>query len=139
MYFKRRQGPQKRFLVWENIVLIRADSSDDAYDKADQRGREEEAIDDETMTVGGRPSRMVFAGVRKITECADPETRPADGAEVTYNEMTVKSEAAIKKLAAGKAVSVEMRGPFPEEEDMARREPAETTASPANGRGRRVV
>ena len=113
MYFKRRQGPQKRFLVWENIVLIRAKSSDDAYDKAEQRGREEEAIDDETLTVGGHPSRMVFAGVRKVTECADPETRPADGAEVTYNELMVKSESTIKKLAAGKAAPVRDAGAVP--------------------------
>jgi len=139
MYFKRRQGPQKRFLVWENIVLIRANSSDDAFDKAEQRGREEEAIDDETLTVGGHPSRMVFAGIRKLTACVDPETRPADGTEVTYNELMVKSEGIIKKLVAGKAAPVEILEPFPHEEDPARRAPAEHTALPANGRRKRVV
>jgi len=120
MYFKRRKGPQKRFLVWENIVLIKASSAEEAYDKAEQRGREEEAIDDDTQTIGGHPSRHVFAGVRKVTLCQDEHTRPTHGTEVTYNEMLIRSETAIKQFVDGKAVAVEVLSPFPEEEEKAR-------------------
>ena|SRR5437773_10468760 len=116
-YFKRRKGTQKRFLVWENIVLIKARSAEEAYDKAEQRGREEEAIDDETQTIGGHASRQIFAGVRKVTLCQDERTKPTDGTEVTYNEMMIRSEVAIKQLVDGKAVAVEVLAPFPEEEE----------------------
>jgi hypothetical protein len=118
MYFKRRKGSQKRFLVWENIVLIRAKTSDEAYEKAEQRGREE-AVDDETTTIGGHPSRLIFAGVRKVTLCQDEDSRPTDGTEVSYNELVVRSETDIKKLVAGKSVAVEILDPFPEGREVA--------------------
>lgn len=138
VYFKRRKGLQNRFLVWENIVLVRADSFDEAYDKAEKLGREEAAIDDETQTIGGHPSRMVFAGVRKVTLCQDWETRPTDGSEVTYNELVVRSEAAVRRLATGKTVRAEVLDPFPDEE-LETTEPAHDAALAANGRRKRVV
>jgi Domain of unknown function (DUF4288) len=124
VYFKRRKGPQKRFLVWENIVLIRAKSSDEAYEKAEQLGREEDAVDDATLRIGGHPSRLVFAGVRKVTLCQDEDSRPNDGSEVSYNEWGVRSEAAIKKLVAGKTVAVEILDPFPDEDVLTAHEQA---------------
>jgi hypothetical protein len=115
VYFKRRKGPQKRFLVWENIVLIRAKSSDEAYEKAEQLGREDAAVDDKSTHIGGHPCRVVFAGVRKVTLCQDQDTRPTDGTEVSYNELVVRSEAAIEKLVAGKSVTAEIQDPFPDD------------------------
>jgi hypothetical protein len=119
MYFKRTHRPQKRFLVWENIVLIHTSTPDEAYEKAERRGREEEAASHDGTTIGGRPSRMIFAGVRKITTCEDDNTRPADGTELTYNEFDVRSEAAIKKLVNGDNVAVELLDPFPDDEPLA--------------------
>ncbi len=139
LYFKRRKGPQSRFLVWENIVLIRASSADEAYDKAEQRGREEEAVDDETLTIGGHPSRLVFAGVRKVTLCQDEHARPTDGSEISYNELVLRSEATIKKLVAGNTVPVELLSPFPADDAAAGTAPAENAALRANGRKKRVV
>jgi hypothetical protein len=118
MYFKRKRGPQRRFLVWENIVLVKAATSDEAYEKAERRGREEEAASNGGTTIGGHPSRMIFAGVRKITTCEDENSRPNDGIEVTYNEFGVRSEAAIRELVDGKPVMVEMLDPFPDDEDV---------------------
>src|SRR5580698_10239549 len=129
LYFKRRKGPQARFLVWENIVLIRADSSDEAYDKAEQRGRQEEAIDDETLTIGGHPSCLVFAGVRKVTLCQDERARPTDGSEISYNELVLRNGAAIKKLVDGKTVPVEVLSPFPAEETLVMGQPAHRATS----------
>ena len=77
------------------------------------RGR---VYDDESLTIGGHPSRQIFAGVRKVTLCVDEHSRPTDGTEVTYNEMTLESAAAIKKLAAGKPVDVRLVDPFPEDD-----------------------
>jgi hypothetical protein len=119
MYFKRKRGPQERFLVWENVVLIKAASADEAYEKAERRGREEEASTSDATTIGGHPSRMIFAGVRKITTCEDENSRPNDGIEITYNEFGVRSEAAIRELVDGKSVKVELLDPFPEDEDVA--------------------
>lgn len=117
MYFKRKRGRQKRFLVWENIVLIRAKSSDEAYEKAERIGRDDEAMSNGHTTIGGHPSRMIFAGVRKVTLCVDPDDRPTDGTEVSYNTLGVQSEAAIKKLVDGDSVMVEVLDPFPDDED----------------------
>ncbi len=116
MYFKRRKGPQKRFLVWENIVLIRAKSSDEAYEKAEEYGRQEAAVDDTNTTIGGHPSRGVFAGVRKVTLCQNENRRPMDGTEVSYIELCLKSEVAIKNLVDGKSVVVDVIDPFPDRE-----------------------
>jgi len=139
LYFKQRKGPQARFLVWENIVLIRAKSADEAYDKAEQRGREEEAVDDETLVIGGHPARLVFAGVRKVTLCQDEAARPADGSEVSYNEMALRSEAAIKKLVDGEPVAVELLSPFPSDDNAETLDPVEEDAISANGRRKRPL
>jgi hypothetical protein len=115
-YFKYRQGRQRSFLVWENIVLIRASNSDEAYAKAEKMGREEEAIDDPSLRIGGHPAKMVFAGVRKVVECLDCDRRPGDGTEVSYTEMELRSEAAIRSLVAGDSVGVTIADTFLEEE-----------------------
>ena len=102
-YFKYRQRRQRSFLVWENIVLIRARSAEEAYAKAQQMGREEEALSDKdkSLRLNGHPAKLVFAGVRKVVLCVDPDRRPGDGTEVSYTEMELRSEEALRKLVAG--------------------------------------
>jgi hypothetical protein len=139
LYFKRRKGSQTRFQVWENIVLIRADSSDEAYEKAEKRGHQEEAIDDETLTIGGHPSRLVFAGVRKVTLCQDEHARPTDGTEISYNELVLRSEAAIKKLVAGNTVPVEVLSPFRAEDAPVMGQTTDGVGLTSNGRKQRPV
>jgi hypothetical protein len=117
LYFKRRNRKQRRFRVWENIVLIRARDSEEAYAKAEEHGRQD-AFDDPTLTWGGHPSRVIFAGVRKVTLCVDPEARPTDGTEVTYIELDLKSEAAIRKLVEMEPVGVEIVDAFPDDDDI---------------------
>jgi len=117
LYFKLRNRKQRRFRVWENIILIRARDSEEAYAKAEERGRED-AFDDESLTWGGHPARVVFAGVRKITYCEDPETRPTDRTEITYIEMDLESETAIRKLVEVKPVAVEIMDSFPDEDEI---------------------
>ena len=56
-----------------------------------------------------------FAGVRKVVLCEDEDRRPTDGTEVSYTEMTLRSEAAIRRLVGGDPVAVTIDDGFPEE------------------------
>lgn len=103
-----RRQPQSRFPLWENIVLLQADTEEEAWAKAEQRGREDEGDEDGGFRWGGQPARWVFAGVRKLTLCQDGDKRPRDGTEVSFNELEVSSEEAIAKLLAGQPVSVKL-------------------------------
>ena len=114
-YFKHRRGKQKSFFVWENIVLVRAASFEAAQAQAEKIGKEQEAHDEKSLTIGGHATRLVFAGVRKVVECLDPEHRPGQGTEVSYTEMELSSERAIRKLVSGQPVSVTIADFEPEE------------------------
>jgi hypothetical protein len=113
LYVKFRSPPQERFPVWENIVLIKADSEEEAFTKAEDRGRADAGDDDGSFRWGGRPATCVFAGVRKLTLCQDAAKRPGDGTKVAYTEMEVASLQAIEKLLGGKPVSVRLMEKFP--------------------------
>jgi hypothetical protein len=114
MYVKRQEGASGKTPVWENIVLIKARSEEEAFEKAKRRGAEEEGDDDGTFRWGGKPARWVFAGVRKLTLCEDPDKRPGDGTEISYTEMEVDSEQAVRKLLGGSAVALKLRDRFAE-------------------------
>jgi hypothetical protein len=134
LYVKRKEGATGKCPVWENIVLIKADSEEEAFAKATQRGKEEEGDDDGTFRWRGKPAEWVFAGIRKLTLCEDPEKRPGDGSEVSYTEMEVESEQAVRKLLEGKPVAVRFRDQFaePQERDDAKlqaRNSGKTTAA----------
>lgn len=115
LYVRFKRRPQTRFPVWENIVLVKAKNEEEAFRKAEQRGQEDAGDDDNTFRWGGKPAEWVFAGVRKLVLCVDPETRPGDGTEVSYTEMVLPSEKAIRQLVAGEHVSVRIVDEFPDE------------------------
>ncbi len=127
LYVKFKRRRQGRYPVWENIVLIRAKTWEEAFAKAEARGRED-ALPDDTFTWGGEPAEWVFAGVRKLTRCVDPEQRPGDGTEVTYIEMELASKADLQKFVDGEPTTVRIEDEFPEEE------PVREAAASANGR-----
>jgi hypothetical protein len=101
-----------RCTAWENIVLIKAESEDEAFEKAERRGKEEAGDDDGTFRWNGKPARWVFAGVRKLTSCEDPDRRPGDGTEVSYVEMRLESEQSVYKLVQGDPVKVQIADRF---------------------------
>jgi hypothetical protein len=115
LYVKLKDHAQRKYPVWENIVLIRARTEDEAFAKAEKRGQED-ATEDDTFRWGGRPARWVFAGVRKLTLCEDPESRPGDGTEVSYTELEADSVQAVRKLVAGQPVAVTYQDRFEESE-----------------------
>jgi hypothetical protein len=108
MYVRLKDRTQDHYPLWENIVLVKAESEEDAFVKAEKRGREDEGDDDGSFRWAGEPATFVFAGVRKLTTCEDHDKRPNDGTEVSFLEMQVDSKEAIEKLLNGEPVSVRL-------------------------------
>jgi hypothetical protein len=116
MYVRRKNKSAGKIPVRENIVLIQADSDDDAFKKAAARGQRDAGDDDGTFRWEGEPAEWVFAGVRKLTLCDDAHKRPADGTEVSYNEMEVSSIEALQSLLDGKSTNVKLSDFFRDSE-----------------------
>lgn len=112
MAVKLKSGRQSRFPVWENIVLIEADSEEEAFRKAEDIGRQREGDDGGSFRWGGKAATWVFAGVRKLTECVLTGNRPGDGSEVTYNELELDSHEAVEQFAAGDPVPLRYNDRF---------------------------
>jgi hypothetical protein len=106
IYVKFKKHRQNRYPLWENIVLIKANSEDEAMAKAKRRGHSEEGDCNGTFTWGGKPARWVFAGVRQLIVCVDPENRPNDGTEITHLELEVASKNQLDRLLEGGPASV---------------------------------
>jgi hypothetical protein len=124
MVVKYDRGTQKRFPVWENILLIRAASEEQAFEKAEAAGRGAAGNDDGSFRWQGRPARWEFAGVRKIVTCATENQRPADGDELTYNELEFDSQLAVNAFARGLAASARFDDPLPVEPSKVKRKRA---------------
>jgi len=113
---------QDSYPVWENVVLINAATSDEAYAIADRKGNAEAAV--ENHTYNGRPAAWVYMGTRKLNECLeyfDPEERVSGGmeehgTEVTYSSFVLPDEEAMQKLLANRDVTVLYEGREPEAE-----------------------
>jgi hypothetical protein len=109
--FKVRSGEQKRFPVWENVYLIEADTDAAALQKAEKIGKEQ-LVDDDTLTVDGRPADLKYCGVRKLITIQNPfpaapnDAPPSQGTEITYSAFSLDSERDIEKLVRGCPVSV---------------------------------
>jgi hypothetical protein len=112
LYVRLKEATQRRLPVWENIVLIKARSEEEAFAKAEKRGREAAGDEDGTFRWGGKPAVWVYAGLRKLTLCDDPTERPDDGTEISYTELEVESEQAVRKLVEGLPVTVRIADRF---------------------------
>lgn len=112
LYVQVKAGRQRKFPVWENIVLFSAGSSDAAFAKAEAYGRAEADEEDDSFTWGGKPARWVFAGVRKVTPCHVSAAKNLDSVEVACNEYEVDSLAAIERLVAGEQVELTLNDQF---------------------------
>jgi hypothetical protein len=106
MYVKFKDGSQDKYPFWENIILIEAESTDEAFEKAEQRAKEDEGDSRGSFTHEGRPASWVFAGLRRLVSCVEPEEHPKHGTEVTYSEMEETNEADFERLVNGEPVMV---------------------------------
>lgn len=71
--------------VWENLILIRAQSPEEAYLKAMEHGRANESA----ITVGGEKGSVRFRGLRDLVLIYD---ELEDGAEIEWHEMDLTRE-----------------------------------------------
>jgi len=127
-YQKYKNGIQDRYPVSEEIVLLEADSLDEAFIKSREIGDDEEyevyAVPDsikwshidninEREDFNGdveallknifkdsneRIVEYIFAGVRKVIKCENQKERLVHGSEISHSEYLVKTEDDLKKL-----------------------------------------
>jgi hypothetical protein len=92
----QKEAPDTRFLSWENTVLIRADSIDDAYDKTVAIAEEE------SSPLGGAEKldvQWVFEG---ITEVLPIYEELKDGAEIMWREIKPRKLKNLRMLVRQK-------------------------------------
>jgi hypothetical protein len=102
MFVQFKKHRQSRYPIWENIILIKARSDEEALDKAGKRGRRDEGDSSGTFRWCGKPTRWVFAGVRQIVYC---DGKPVDGTEISFLELEVGSKKTLEKILEGKTAS----------------------------------
>ena len=106
MYVCFKDGRQDHYPVWENVVLIEAESDAVAEARAEERARADEGDSRGSFRWNDRPAEWVFAGIRKILSVSHQAGEAlGHGDEVTYSEFTVADEQALRDLAAGREVS----------------------------------
>lgn len=98
--------PPYEWSIMENLIMINAKSSNDAYQKALLLGEEENVEQVESVTFEGRAFDIKFIGVRKVVSCLPKDERPSSGTEVSYQEYTLKSKDDISKLLNGDSVEI---------------------------------
>jgi hypothetical protein len=114
MVVERKDPGQKHVPFWENIILVKAASEAEAFDRAEKRAREDEGDEDGSFRWDGHPARWVFGGIRKLTLCTDASKWPGDGSEVSYLEFEAPTREALARYLQGKPVSLRCIDRFPE-------------------------
>lgn len=105
MQTRFKDGIEDTFPLWELVVLIRAESTSEAFEKAKAQGKAREGDDDGTFVYNDRLATMVYTGVRKLIEC-DTEDSPGDGTEITYSRFETTRREEVLKLAKGSMVNI---------------------------------
>ena len=116
LYFKRKGGGQRTFLVWENIYLVKAANAGAACKRAEALGRAE-CRGGSDVRVNGRPARLAYGGIRKVIRCAPDPMAPGrsgkpevermhDGVEATFSQYLVRGTDRLKALIGGARTAV---------------------------------
>ncbi|MDB5803986.1 MAG: hypothetical protein JWN73_1308 [Betaproteobacteria bacterium] len=94
---KDNENPEKRFLAWENTVLVKARNLDEAYTKGAKIARAE------TKQYRGGPSgvpvRWIFEGVTTILPIYE---KLADGAEIMWGEHAPRKLKTLRRMVKKK-------------------------------------
>jgi hypothetical protein len=90
----KKEAPTERLTVWENLILIRAKSRDEAYKKAMKHGK----ISEDKVKIDGKPGELKFLGLRDLVLIYD---ELEDGAELEWHE-TQLTKTKMKKLLRAK-------------------------------------
>jgi hypothetical protein len=107
-YFEFNDKNDKQIPVWENIVLIEANSDESASEKAKKYLSEKyESYDSEESTLwDGFPGNWRPAGIRKVIECECEDDTLSDGIEVTYSQYICQTEDIVNAFVQGDPVSI---------------------------------
>jgi hypothetical protein len=102
-YFRLKAGEQQRFRVWENVLLVEAADSRQAWDRGIELARREEGDCGGSLRLDDQPCELVFGGLRKVVEVshAGVEEVPRDGDEISYSEFEVADADALRRLIDG--------------------------------------
>ncbi len=106
MSIKTLEQPQSQIPVYENFVLIEAETSTEALEKAEVIGRNE-AFYNNDMTLDNKAAKMVYEGLRKLINISNPEPfdldhdRPVSGTELTYSQYILENNEQMKDLVDG--------------------------------------
>lgn len=89
--------PEKRFLSWENTVMVKASNLDEAYDKIERIAK----LDTKPYKGGsdGVPVKWVYEG---ITELLPIYEELDDGAEIMWSERNPRKLKNLQKLVKKK-------------------------------------
>ena len=107
MYFRLKSGEQ-RYRVWENVLLVEAADSRQAWDRGIELARRDEGDSNGSLRIDDEPCALVFGGLRKVVEVshADCEDVPRHGDEISYSEFEVADADALRRLIDGEDTAV---------------------------------
>jgi hypothetical protein len=93
LYFELEKPlAQEKYQVWENLILIRAASPEEAYEKAMKHGFDSE----DNVKIDGQKGRCKFKGLKDLVRIYDDLE---DGAELVWQEYELEKnqlEIAVK-------------------------------------------
>lgn len=110
-WIRFKDGEQDCFPLQEDLLLISAQTPEQAIQKAETIARDRyEGDDNGSFRCDGRPAERHFVGIRRLIQCDDPTEQPTDGTEVTYQFLQVNSRDQLDALLANRDVVVELQG-----------------------------
>lgn len=115
VYAKFLDGVQDKYPVWENVVLIEADSSDEGFSIAEKIGKND--YKNSTLsTMEERPFDWEFVGVRKLVTLQLTKSfrgsedsdiiLPKHGTEITYFELELPTFQSLQSMMTGETVGL---------------------------------
>lgn len=95
LYFEYEdRSLQEEYLVWENLILIKADSPEVAYKKAIRHGKDSEG----ELQINGHKGYCRFKGLKKLVPIYE---EIEDGAEIEWREYQLPKKS-LEKLITPK-------------------------------------
>jgi hypothetical protein len=95
----RKDNPHRKFLSWENTVLVKARSLEHAYTKVTKIGRAKSRL--YRGGPKGIPVRWVYEGVTDLLPVCE---KLRDGAEIMWTERTPRTVKTLRALVKSKKV-----------------------------------
>jgi hypothetical protein len=108
MYFRLKSGGQQRYRIWENVLLVDAADSKQAWERGKELASRDEANSDGSLRIDDQPCDLVFGGLRKVVEVshAGEENVLQHGDEISYSEFEVADADALRRLIDGEDTAV---------------------------------